>query len=142
MTGSERLKPIQHVAEVRERDAARSFAESQRRLEEEQQRLSQLEAYRDEYLQRFRRLQQEGLTVAQLLEYQAFLAKLDAAVRHQAEIVQLRRGDAERRLAAWTDRRTHSRAMERAVDNLADRELQDGERREQKALDDRNQRRR
>jgi flagellar FliJ protein len=142
MTGSDRLRPIQHVAEVRERDAARAFGESQRRLEEEQQRLSQLEAYRDEYLQRFRRLQQEGLTVAQLLEYQAFLAKLDAAVRHQAEIVQLRRGDAERRRAAWTDRRTHSRAMERAVDNLADRELQDGERREQKALDDRNQRRR
>ncbi len=142
MTGSERLRPIQHVAEVRERDAARSFGESQRRLEEEQQRLGQLETYRDEYLQRFRRLQQEGLTVAQLIEYQAFLAKLDAAVRHQAEIVQLRRGDAERRLAAWTDRRTHSRAMERAVDNLADRELQDGERREQKALDDRNQRRR
>jgi flagellar FliJ protein len=142
MTGSERLKPIQHVAEVRERDAARSFGESQRRLEEEQQRLSQLEAYRDEYLQRFRRLQQEGLTVAQLLEYQAFLAKLDAAVRHQAEIVQLRRSDAEGRLATWTDRRTHSRAMERAVENLTDRELQDGERREQKALDDRNQRRR
>ena len=142
MTGSERLRPIQHVAEVRERDAARSFGESQRRLDEEQQRLSQLEAYRDEYLQRFQRLQQEGLTVAQLLEYQAFLAKLDAAVRHQAEIVQLRRGDAERRREAWTDRRTHSRAMERAVDNLAERELQDGERREQKALDDRNQRRR
>ena len=142
MTGSDRLRPIQHVAEVRERDAARSFGESQRRLEEEQQRLSQLEVYRDEYLQRFRRLQQEGLTVAQLLEYQAFLAKLDAAVRHQAEIVQLRRSDAEGRLAAWTDRRTRSRAMERAVENLADRELQDGERREQKALDDRNQRRR
>lgn len=142
MTSSERLKPIQHVAEVRERDAARSFGESQRQLDEEQQRLSQLEAYRDEYLQRFQRLQQEGLTVAQLLEYQAFLAKLDAAVRHQAEIVQLRRSDAERRLEAWKDRRTHSRAMERAVDNLAERELRDGERREQKALDDRNQRRR
>ena len=142
MTNSERLKPIQHIAEVRERNAARSFGESLHRLHEEEDRLAELEAYRKEYLQRFRTLQQEGITVAQLLEYQAFLAKLEAAVHHQTEVVQLRRGDVERRMAAWTDKRTHSRAMERAVDNLTDRELEDGERREQKTLDERNQRRR
>ena len=83
-----------------------------------------------------------GITVAQLLEYQAFLGKLEAALRHQQEIVALRRGDAERRMAAWTDRRTHTRAMDRAVENLVEAEQEAGERRDQKALDDRNQRRR
>lgn len=142
MTRSDRLKPIQQVAQVRERDAARAFGEAQRRLQDEEQRLAELEAYRNEYLERFRGLQQQGITVAQLLEYQAFLGKLDAALRHQEEIVELRRGDADRRMAAWTDRRTHTRAMERAVENLEEAELQAGERRDQKALDERNQRRR
>ena len=142
MTRSDRLKPIQQVAQVREREAASAFGESRRRLEEEEQRLAELETYRAEYLQRFRTLQQQGITVAQLLEYQAFLGKLETALRHQAEIVELRRTDAERRMAAWTDRRTHTRAMDRAVENLAEAELKAGERRDQKALDDRNQRRR
>jgi flagellar FliJ protein len=142
MTRSDRLKPIQQVAQVRERDAARAAGESQRRLQEEEQRLAELETYRDEYLQRFRALQQQGITVAQLLEYQAFIGKLEAAIRHQGEIVQLRRADAERRMAAWTDRRTHTRAMDRAVENLAEEERAAGDRRDQKALDDRNQRRR
>ena len=127
---------------MRERDAARAYGESRRRLDEEQQRLAELEAYRAEYLQRFRALQQDGITVAQLLEYQAFLGKLETALHHQAELVELRRADAERRMAAWTDRRTHTRAMDRAVENLEEAELKAGERRDQKALDDRNQRRR
>ena len=142
MTRSDRLKPIQQVAQVRERDAARAFGESQRRLQDEERRLAELATYRDEYLQGFRARQQQGITVAQLLEYQAFLGKLEAALRHQEEIVQLRRGDAERRMAAWTDRRTHTRAMDRAVENLTEVEVKAGERRDQKALDDRNQRRR
>jgi len=142
MTRSDRLKPIQQVAQVRERDAARAFGESQRRLQDEERRLAELATYRDEYLQGFRTRQQQGITVAQLLEYQAFLGKLEAALRHQEEIVQLRRGDAERRMAAWTDRRTHTRAMDRAVENLTEAEVKAGERRDQKALDDRNQRRR
>lgn len=142
MTRSDRLKPIQQVAQVRERDAARAFGESQRRLQDEEQRLAELAAYRAEYLQRFRTLQQQGITVAQLLEYQAFLGKLDAALRHQEEVVQLRRGDADRRMAAWTDRRTHTQAMDRAVENLAEAERAAGERSDQKALDERNQRRR
>jgi flagellar FliJ protein len=142
VTRSDRLKPIRQVAQVRERDAARAFGESQRRLQDEEQRLAELEAYRNEYLQRFRTLQQQGITVAQLLEYQAFLGKLDAALRHQEEVVELRRGDAERRMAAWTDRRTHTQAMDRAVENLAEAERAAGERRDQKALDERNQRRR
>ena len=142
MTRSDRLKPIQQVAQVRERDAARAFGESQRRLQDEERRLAELATYRDEYLQGFRARQQQGITVAQLLEYQAFLGKPEAALRHQEEIVQLRRGDAERRMAAWTDRRTHTRAMDRAVENLTEAEVKAGERRDQKALDDRNQRRR
>jgi flagellar FliJ protein len=142
MTRSDRLKPIQQVAQVRERDAARAYGESQRRLQDEEGRLAELEAYRNEYLARFRTLQQQGITVAQLLEYQAFLGKLEAALRHQQEIVALRRGEAERRMAAWTDRRTHTRAMDRAVENLVEAEQEAGERRDQKALDDRNQRRR
>jgi flagellar FliJ protein len=142
LTRSDRLKPIRQVAQVRERDAARAFGDAQRRLQEEEQRLTELEAYRNEYLQRFRALQQQGITVAQLLEYQAFLGKLEAAVRHQEEVVQQRRGDSERRMAAWSERRTHTRAMDRAVENLTQAEVKAGEQRDQKAQDERNQRRR
>lgn len=142
MADSERLKPLQHVAAVRERDAARSFGESTRRLQEEEGRLEELRRYHGEYLDRFRALQQQGMTVAQLLEYQAFLAKLQAAVGHQEEIVRLRQTEAARRQADWSDRHTRTRVMDRAVENLAEAELKAGEQRDQKSLDDRNQRRR
>jgi flagellar FliJ protein len=138
----ERLKPLQHVAAVRERDAAQSFGESTRRLQEEEARLEELQRYHGEYLERFRALQQQGMTVAQLLEYQAFLAKLQAAVGHQEEIVRLRQAEAARRRADWSDRRTRTRVMDRAVENLAEAEQKADERRDQKSEDDRNQRRR
>ena len=142
MTDSERLKPLQHVAAVRERDAARSFGESARRLQEEEDRLEELKRYHAEYLERFRALQQQGMTVAQLLEYQAFLAKLQAAVGHQEGVVRLRQTEAARQRADWSDRRTRTKALDRAVENLAEAELKAGERNDQKSLDDRNQRRR
>ena len=142
MTDSERFKPLRHIAAVRERDAARTFGDSTRRLKEEEDRLEELRRYHAEYLERFHALQVQGMTVAQLLEYQAFLAKLQAAVGHQEEIVRVRQAETSRRQAEWSERRTRSKAMERAVENLADAELKAGERRDQKSLDDRNQRRR
>jgi flagellar FliJ protein len=142
VTGSDRFKPLQHVASSHERDAARALGESERRRLDEAQRLDALRQYHAEYLERFRVVQQTGMTVGQLVEYQAFLAKLDKALEHQAEVVRRCEAEAGRRQQAWREKHTRSRVMDKVVENLQEAERQEGERREQAELDERNQRRR
>jgi len=57
-----------------------------------------------------------GITVAQLLEYQAFSAscRRRCGIRRDRRAAPHGRGAAD---GAWTDRRTHTRAMDRAVEN-------------------------
>ncbi|MCU0971556.1 MAG: flagellar export protein FliJ [Gammaproteobacteria bacterium] len=142
MTKSDRFRPLQHVASSRERDAARALGESERRRLEEVQRLEALRQYHAEYLERFRSAQQRGMTVGRLLEYQAFLAKLDKAVDHQLDVVRRCEAEAGRRQDAWREKYTRSRVMDKVIDNLQETERQEGERRDQADLDERNQRRR
>ncbi len=142
MTKSDRFRPLQHVASSRERDAARALGESERRRLEELQRLEALRQYHAEYLERFRSAQQHGMTVGRLLEYQAFLAKLEKAVEHQADVVRRWEAEAGRRQQAWREKHTRSRVMDKVLENLQDAERQEDDRREQADLDERNQRRR
>lgn len=83
MVQSKRFKPVQRVAESRERKAARSFGQSQRLMHDQEARLEELRRYHEEYLQRFRESSQMGMSASQLQEYRAFLEKLEKAIEAQ-----------------------------------------------------------
>ena len=140
MPPSDRFKPIQKIASHRERKAAAALGESLKQREAAQLRLAELRAYLDEYLERFSRAAQNGLSSNQVVEYQVFISKLESAIAEQEKIVMQSQANCDSSKATWRGRYTKSRAMDSAVDRVQAREAKDAERKEQSESDERSQR--
>lgn len=141
MAPSDRFKPIQKLNARKERKAAELLGDSLRARSAAEQRLNELRAYHAEYLERFNVAARAGIGAAQVREYLAFIAKLDMAIGEQERAVARSRSECDRSKDSWRGAHTKSRAMDKAVDRMRDGERAAGERNDQKATDDRNQRR-
>jgi flagellar FliJ protein len=123
--------------QARERDALRGRVEHARRQARAAETQSlQLFAYRNDYEQRWQGNFHSGGDIQIVLHYQAFMARLSAAIeqqervceqaRAQCERVQLALGEAERKLAA----------TDKLIERRRDVQRQEAGRREQKSCDE------
>lgn len=121
----------------RERDALRGRVERARQQARAAETQSlQLFAYRNDYEQRWQGSFQSGGDIQIVLHYQAFMARLSAAIeqqervceqaRAQCERVQLALGEVERKLAA----------TDKLIERRRDVQRQEAGRREQKSSDE------
>ena len=140
MSPSKRFRPVQRVAESREQKAARALGESRRELQEQTRRLDELKAYHREYQERFRGASAGGISAAQLHEYRAFLAKLEQAIREQEQRLGSVRQECSGRKAAWQETHQRTQALDKVMERFQSEERRQHDSREQKELDDRNQR--
>lgn len=134
------MRPIVHVAENRQQEAARRLGEARGELVRREQQLEELKRYREEYAQRFTREGGGGFTTGALLSYRRFLAQLNTAVEQQEVVVAQAREVVRRRITDWQAARSRLQAMEKAVERLRDEELEQEERAEQGESDERAQR--
>ncbi len=137
---SDRFKPIHRIASQKERKAAASLGESIKQRDAATQRLHELRAYHDEYLQRFAQATRGGLSRNQIMEYQVFIGKLETAITQQEEIVARSQQQFDSSKAQWRGRYTKSKAMENVIDRMRAAELKDLNRKEQAEADERAQR--
>jgi flagellar protein FliJ len=121
MTRSERLKPIQRLNESREKDAAKALGHSVQSLQQHEQRLSELQQYRDEYDRQIQELGQNGVIASRLQQMQTFLHNLNTAIAQQQGIVEQARRQQEQKRHSW--QRAHSKSQ--VMDNVADRYRRD-----------------
>jgi len=142
MTGSKRFKPIQQLAERKERDAAAAFGKTLRDREAALQRLQELQQYHGEYLQRFDAATRMGMGGAQIQEYLAFIGKLEQAIAEQQRVLDQKQHVCDDSKQQWRGQYTRSRAMDTVLERMRADEQRERERREQAASDERNQRRR
>lgn len=142
MAPSDRFKPIQKIASHKERKAAAALGESLKSRDAAQQRLDELRQYHAEYLERFSRATRSGLAASQILEYQVFINKLEAAINQQQEIVAHSQQRCDSSKAQWRGRYTHSKAMDNAVERLQEAEQREADRKRQTEDDERTQRKR
>jgi len=142
MTSSDRFKPIQKLAEKKEREAAAAFGKTLKTRDDAQHRLDDLRQYHKEYLDRFSAATRNGICGAQIQEYQAFIAKLEEAIGEQKRALQAMEVNCEHSKQEWRGKYSKSKAMDTAVDRLKEEEMHERERREQNASDDHSQRRR
>lgn len=140
MTPSKRLKPVQRLADSREKKAAKHFGDSQRNLVASKAKLEELRQYHAEYLQRYEKAARAGMTSAQLQEYQAFIAKLNEAIRAQEQIVETSQLDKSNKQATWRQKHTRIRALDKVVERYEKEEARMSEKREQDEADERSQR--
>ncbi len=141
MSPSKRFKPVLRVAESHERNAAHQFGDSQRQMQQQEARLGELRQYHDEYLERFNTASRSGISAAQLREYQAFLAKLDVAIKEQEAVVLASSKNRSAKKELWQQKHIRSKVLDKVMQRYQADEQRVQDKREQKETDDNNQRR-
>ena len=142
MTKSQRLKPVTHVAEMRERDAARLMGEQQQHLDQQYQKLDELREYRAEYANRMQEAGTNGIDAGQMLEYSNFIRRLDEAARFQLQKIEESKRFLEIRTREWRALHTKTEALNKVVSRFHTEEQRDSDKREQNENDERAQHRR
>ncbi|MFQ5609562.1 MAG: flagellar export protein FliJ, partial [Woeseiaceae bacterium] len=104
-------------------------------LEEERQKLGELNAYRHNYASR--RERPGNVSSVHWQDYQNFLARLDGAVRSQQQVVRDCQEKLEVHRRRWMARRQRLESLERVLQRFEDEERQQAERRQQRQVDDR-----
>lgn len=140
MKRADKLKPAAHVADSRERAAAREVGTSQRHLAELENKLGELIGYREEYARRLSESHQ-ALDAAQLADFRAFLTRLNEAIAYQERRIGDARRQHTRLISQWTRSRQKVDALGKVMTRFLTEERHHNERLEQKDQDDRSQRR-
>jgi len=135
MTRTQRLRPVVQHKDKKEQQALLQVAQSQGLLDGEQTRLTQLQDYKLEYLQK-KKYDIGVFTPIELQEFNRFMQQLDQTIERQMEMVSVRQQELEHKRQLWTETRIDSKKMHKVVEKLQQQEFVEQERKEQKALDE------
>jgi flagellar protein FliJ len=102
------LQPLINLAQDRSQAAAQALARLKNAWQEAENKLQQLQGYLAEYNNRLQQQAQTGFSISQLRDFQAFILKLELAIRAQVEEV-------ERCHARWQQGQVEWQAREREV---------------------------
>jgi flagellar FliJ protein len=140
MSRAKRLEPVQEVIGDAERRLAQSVVAFDRRVREAEAKLQELERYRLEYERQFTERAGQGISAPGLRDYQAFLARLNEAVKQQQIIVQRAAAERDAERLRWQQAARRAKALDHVVDQWQADERRASDRREQKDSDERGQR--
>lgn len=133
---SQRMQPVADIADDREQDAARHYGDSQRALAEQETRLRELIAYREEYMRNLQERSYQGMRLNSMNDYRRFIAQLDQNIALQEQQVGLYRRASEHRRQQWMETRTHAMAIDKAIGRYRQQEIKQMERRDQAETDE------
>lgn len=136
MTRSKRLQPVKQLAVQAEQSAAARLGDMQQRLEAALQREQELQRYCDEYRQSFAARGSAGADVHSLRHYQAFVAKLAAAVRTQQAYCEQLREQCEQERGHLQSAMQRRQALGKVMDKARHEENRMQERQAQRDLDE------
>lgn len=120
---SKRLEPVANHARRQEEEAARILAEAQQRVTDSEQQLQQLESFRDEYLQKYKIAGQQPGSVNLLLDYQAFIAKINQGIGQASQTIKICCQQRDILKQQWLQRKTRTQALESVVEKYQHSEL-------------------
>ena len=106
------LQPLLDLAQTRTDDAARKLGEliaSERSVE---QKLKQLEDYRQEYHERFMQAVRDGIGPDAWRNFTAFISRLDDAITAQRRIVEQSRQQTAQGQQSWLNQRNRLKAFD------------------------------
>jgi flagellar FliJ protein len=137
---SQRMAVVQKVVDDQERRRAQALAASEQRVLEGEAKLAELEKYRAGYLHDFSSKAGGGMSAASARDYQVFLARLEEALKQQAQIVARAKAQRDTERRNWQGAAQRADAVDHMVQvwNTADRK--ELERHEQKESDEFSQR--
>jgi flagellar FliJ protein len=141
MTRAKRLQPVQNLVDDKERRLAQSLAAFEKKLADAEHKHQELERYLQEYERQFKDTAARGIGVAGLRDYQAFLARLNEAIRQQQTLVLRARAERDAERLKWQEMARKAKALDHVVEQWNEDERRARDRREQLETDERAQRR-
>ncbi len=136
MDNQSQLKTLIELAQLETDSAAKRLGETLRAAEDAEQKHGLLQGYRDDYAQRFMQAQAGGISPLGYKNFQAFIGKLDNAIKGQQEVVVHAKTKIEQARTHWQNcerkRLSYQTLLKRA--NL--QEQQRAAKRDQKAMDE------
>lgn len=140
MSRAKRLQPVQDMIDDAERRLAQRVAGCEQRVREAETKLQELQRYLAEYRQQFSNSAARGMGASGLRDYQAFLAKLEEAIRQQSDVVQRLRVERDAERLRWQDAARRAKALDHVTGQWRNEERQAQDRREQRDSDEHAQR--
>lgn len=141
MKKSKRLKVVQQLADMREREAAQLLGKIQQQQLQEKNKLQVLKDYQLEYQQRLSTLGSTSINIGTWKNYQSFMGNLDLAVQQQQGQLE----NIEQRLLQikqyWSSTYAKHKNISRLIDDCKQSEALIDDKSLQKELDDRSQHR-
>ncbi|MET1255046.1 flagellar export protein FliJ [Aliikangiella maris] len=136
MVRSKRLKPIQEMAQNKEKAAAKEMGESLHNRQLQEQKLEQLKTYRQEYLFEMEQQTKIGVSGSRLQQYHQFLAKLDLAISQQKETIERCNQQLDASKGRWTNQRNKTKTITQVMQKLQHKEMQNQNKKEANRIDE------
>jgi flagellar protein FliJ len=140
MKRAQRLEMVQNVVEDQERRRAEALAASERRVTESETKLAELENYHASYVRGFAVRAGSGIDANLARDYQAFLGRLEEALRQQTQIVTRARAQRDGERQTWQGAAQRAEAVGQMVKRFQSEEARAIDRREQQESDERSSR--
>ena len=112
-------------------EEALKLADVQYRYDQKQQKLGELECYRDEYMQGLLRKTRDGLNMVQMKDYNVFLERLNRAIRQQHHMLEGTKVELEKCMQQWRQAQMRVDALDKVVERKVQAEQLKSERQEQ-----------
>lgn len=140
MKRSQRMAPVQRVLSNAEQASARNLGSAQKRLVDAEAKLAELKKYHVDYQRAFQVRGQQGHGVTALRDFQAFLARLDEALRQQERLVAAAGEQVVQSRQNWQGAARQVKAVDSVLQKWQVAEIRAADRRDQKDTDERAQR--
>jgi flagellar FliJ protein len=136
MASQSQLETLIELARRETDDAAKRLGIALKAVADAEEKLNMLVGYRDEYGKRFEASQLAGITPMAYRNFQAFMEKLDSAIKGQEEVVRhsQRRGEQEK--STWQDAERKRMSYSTLNDRAQAQALKLEAKRDQKAMDE------
>lgn len=138
MKRSKRLSPVVLIAAKDTEAALIKVGTANAAWLADKEQLDDLNRYRAEYLDRFRRGDTLVMSAQKVLELRSFLVHLDQAIEAQTQQVKTRSATLARHRLVWQQARSKEQAMQSLIDRYQDEEFKQEARQEQLDNDERN----
>lgn len=130
MKRSKRLKSILELIEGREEEITLKLGQARQKLDKAKQSLTSLNTFLGNYTRQFNESGGQGMGIRQLMEYRAFLSKINAAIEEQERVISKSEEEIEQLRQVWEQ--AHRKTM--GVQKVLEKSLEDEKRRMEKTL--------
>ncbi|KAA0876617.1 flagellar export protein FliJ [Nitrincola tapanii] len=138
---SQRLNLVLDLAKRKQAQADRFLAEATQRVQQAEAQREQLQKYLLEYQMQFTQAGQQGLSPAQLQNHQAFINRLQTALRQQAQTLNLAQQQLEQVTRHWQETYAQTQGVDKLTQKVLQEEQRQQDKKEQQAIDERAQHR-